>query len=52
MTPIAKWLATWLPRPLVEPALVLIYAALLYTLFWQLNEGLVHAIPYLDVGRG
>lgn len=52
MTPLTKWLADRVPGPLVGPALALIYAALIYAVFWQLNEGLVHAIPYLDVGRG
>lgn len=52
MTPLAKWLGTWLPAPLVAPALVVIYAVLIYAVFWQLNENLVHNIPYLDVGRG
>ena len=52
MTPMARWLAAWLPRPLIEPVLVLVYASLLYLLFWQISAGLTHAIPYLDVGRG
>jgi hypothetical protein len=52
LTPLAKWLANWLPARLVGPTLAVIYAALFFAVFWRLNEGLVQAIPYLDVGRG
>jgi hypothetical protein len=50
MTPIAVWLARVVPQPLVLPALVAIYAALMLGLLVVGGGGEID-IAYVDVGR-
>ena len=48
MTPLARFLARFLPRALVAPALALAYAAMLFSLAVAGDEG-DNAIIYIDV---
>lgn len=50
MTPLATLLARLLPRPLVLPALVLIYAACLLSLLLYGTSATLD-IAYIDIGR-
>lgn len=50
MTPIAKFLERFVPRPLVVPALALVYAAMLTAVLLVGNASSADNV-YLDVNR-
>ena len=50
MTPLAVWLARFVPQPLVVPVLVCIYAGMMMGLILFAGSSAVD-IAYVDVGR-
>lgn len=49
MTPLATWLARWVLRPLVLPALAMLYAVMMLGLVLVVGTGEIDNV-YVDVG--